>query len=425
MRQNLSHLMRTRRFVPLFITQFLGAFNDNQFKNALVILILFRLSNEMAIDGGILVTLAAGIFILPFFLFSALAGQLADKFEKSRQIRLIKAAEIIIMCLAAIGFVLGAPYLLIGILFLMGTQSAFFGPLKYAILPDHLSKDELIGGNAFVEAGTFLAILLGTIGGGLIILTGHGVMVICISIVLTALAGYLTSHAIPEAPPPSPNLKLNFNMAVETWTLLHETFRTREMRLTILGISWFWLVGATFLAQFPALVKGSLGANEQVVTLFLTTFSVGIAIGSLLCNRLLAGEISARYVPIAMFAMTLFIIDFYFSLQGFSPEPGQLAGVYGFLSSLGGWRIVLDLLAVSIAGGVFIVPLYALMQSRSARGARARTIAANNIINALFMAVGAALAAAMMAIGLTIATILLILGGLNAAAALYMTGLRD
>ncbi|PLX36044.1 MAG: hypothetical protein C0605_08315 [Hyphomicrobiales bacterium] len=423
MRQDLAHLLRTRRFVPLFVTQFLGAFNDNQFKNALVILILYRLSERIAIDGGILVTLAAGIFILPFFLFSALAGQLADKFEKSRQIRLVKLCEILIMVLAVIGFISGGPYLLIGILFLMGTQSAFFGPLKYAILPDHLKPGELIGGNAFVEAGTFLAILLGTIGGGLIILTAHGIAIISISIVLTALAGYLASRAIPEAAPPSPELKLNLNIAAETWILVREALAPREMRLTILGISWFWLVGATFLAQFPALVKIGLGADQQVVTLFLTIFSVGIGIGSLLCNRLLDGEISARYVPLAMFSMTLFILDFYFSLRGFIIAPGPLTGAAGFLSQMQGWRIVVDLLAISIAGGVYIVPLYALMQARSRKIARARTIAANNILNALFMAAGAAVAAAMMAAGLSIPVIFLLLGVLNAGAAFLMSGL--
>ena len=424
MRRNLAHLLRTRRFVPLFITQFLGAFNDNQFKNALVILILYRLSDQVAIDGGVLVTLAAGIFILPFFLFSALAGQFADKYEKSRQIRIIKSLEILIMVMAVISFVLAAPYLLIFILFLMGTQSAFFGPLKYAILPDHLETDELIGGNAFVEAATFLAILLGTIGGGLIILTEQGVMIICLSVLTMSALGYLASRFIPEAPPPSPELKLNYNIATETWKLMREAMSGRHMRLTILGISWFWLVGATFLAQFPALVKNVIGANEQVVTLFLTAFSVGIGIGSLLCNRLLAGEISARYVPLAVFSMTLFIADFYFTIHEITPSGDQLMGVAAFLSHLSGWHILADLLAISIAGGVFIVPLYALMQSRSETGARARTIAANNILNALFMTLGAAAAAAMMAGGMSVPAIILLLGILNAGAAAYLTGLR-
>jgi acyl-[acyl-carrier-protein]-phospholipid O-acyltransferase/long-chain-fatty-acid--[acyl-carrier-protein] ligase len=311
MSENQYHLFRTTRFLPLFVTQFLGALNDNLFKNALVILILYRLAESGGHDGPVLVTIAAGVFILPFFLFSATAGQLADKFEKSRLIRLIKLAEILIMGLAVGGFLWGESYLMLAVLFLMGAQSTFFGPLKYAILPDHLHEDELIGGTGLIEAGTFLAILIGTILGGVMILTGNGVAVVSAAILLLAGCGWLSSFFIPRAEPPSPDLKLNPNIPAETWNIIRAATARRDMRLTILGISWFWLVGATFLSQFPGLAKNVIGANEHVVTLFLTTFSIGIGLGSLFCNKLLDGEITAKFVPFGALGMTLFTLDLF------------------------------------------------------------------------------------------------------------------
>ncbi len=423
MSSNLTHLLKTRRFAPMFITQFLGAFNDNLFKNALTILILFRLADQIALDGGVVVTLAAGIFILPFFLFSALAGQLADKYEKSQQVRMIKLAEIVIMVVASLAFILSSAWMLIAVLFAMGVQSAFFGPLKYAILPDHLKEEELIGGNAFFEAGTFLAILMGTIGGGLIILTDNGIAIICTAILGVAIAGYIASRQVSVAPAGMPDLKINYNIFSETRSMVAESFKERDMGLIILGISWFWLVGGVVLSQFPPLVKDVVGGNEHVVTLFLTIFSVGIGVGSLLCNRLLQGEVSAKYVPVGAIGITLFIIDLYFSVRGFGEPKAQLLGINAFLSDFAGWRIIFDLLGISISSGLFIVPLYAMMQSRSDEMARARTIASNNIMNALFMVAGTLVAAIMLIVGFTVPGVLLALGLFNIIVTIYIVRL--
>ena len=423
MSENQYHLFQTPRFLPLFVTQFLGALNDNLFKNALVILILYRVANAAGLDGQILVTVAAGAFILPFFLFSATAGQLADKFEKSRLIRIIKLAEILIMGLAVAGFLWGDPYLMLAVLFLMGTQSTFFGPLKYAILPDHLHEDELISGNALIEAGTFLAILIGTILGGVMILTENGISTVSAFIMVLAACGWLSSFFIPRAEPPSPDLKLNPNVLAETWNIIRAATSRRDIRLTILGISWFWLVGATFLTQFPGLAKNVIGADEHVVTLFLATFSIGIGLGSLLCNKLLAGEITAKYVPFGALGMTLFTLDLFFATSGLVPTPGELQGIAAFLSQPTAWRILADLTAISVCGGIFIVPLYAILQWRSEAAQRARTVAANNIVNALFMVVGAAGATLMLLAEMSVPDIFLVVASFNGVVAIYVCGL--
>ena len=386
-------------------------------------MILYRLAGAAGLDGQVLVTIAAGTFILPFFLFSATAGQLADKFEKSRLIRLVKLAEIAIMALAVAGFLWGGPYLMLAVLFLMGTQSAFFGPLKYSILPDHLAEDELIGGNAFIEAGTFLAILIGTILGGVIVLTEYGIWAVSASILVLAACGWLSSLFIPRAEPPAPDLRINPNLVAETWNIVRAATARREMRLTILGISWFWLLGATFLAQFPGLAKNVIGANEHVVTLFLATFSMGIGVGSLLCNKLLNGEITAKFVPFGALGMTLFTLDLYFATAGLTPAPGALQGAAGFLSGLTGWRVLADLTAISVCGGLFIVPLYAILQARSEPAERSRTVAANNIVNALFMVAGAAGAALMLLAGASVPGVFLIVAVVNGVVAVYICGL--
>ncbi len=423
MHENQYQLLQSRRFLPLFATQFFGALNDNFFKNALVILILYRLAAAAGLDGQVLVTVAAGAFILPFFLFSAIAGQLADKFEKARLIRLIKLAEVLIMALAVVGFLWGDTYLMLAVLFLMGTQSTFFGPLKYGILPDHLAEDELIGGNALIEAGTFLAILIGTILGGLIVLTENGIPLVSVSILALAGCGWWASRFIPRAEPPAPELRINPNLAAETWNIVRAATSRRDMRLTILGISWFWLVGATFLAQFPNLAKTVIGANEHVVTLFLATFSFGIGVGSLLCNKLLKGEVTAKFVPFGALGMTLFTLDLYFANAGLVPPSGELQGVADFLSRPLGWRVLADLTAIAVCGGVFIVPLYAILQARSDPAQRSRTVAANNIVNALFMVVGAAAATGMLLAGVSVPEVFLVVALANGAVAVYICGL--
>jgi len=303
MHESQLHLLRTRRFLPLFVTLFLGAGNDNLFKNAIAVFVLYRIAGQASLDGGILVTVAAGIFILPFFLFSATGGQLADKLDKALLIRAVKLAEVLIMALGAVALFTGDVYFMLGVLFLMGTQSAIFEPVKYSILPVHLHEDELIGGNAFLEAGTFVAILLGTIAGGLLVLIENGITVIATGIVGLALMGLAASFYIPRAEAPEPDLAINPNLMAETWATIRRATSKRAIFLSILGISWFWLIGATLLAQFPNLAKSVFNADNQVVTLLLVVTTIGIGLGSLLCDTILKGEVSAKYVPFAAFGM--------------------------------------------------------------------------------------------------------------------------
>ncbi len=415
------NLLATKRFLPLFLTQALGVLNDNIFKNALAILIIYRIADVAGLNGQVLVTAAGGVFILPFFLFSATAGQLADKFDKSGLIRKIKAAEIAVMSLGAVSFWIGDIYLMMTVLFLMGAQSSFFGPVKYSILPDHLSEDELIGGNALVEAGTFLAILIGTIAGGLLILRDQG-MIISITVICLAILGYLASLNIPRTAPLVPHLRINPNFLNETWSILRNANADRRIFLSILGISWFWLVGATFLSQFPALAKDILIADETVITLFLTVFSVGIALGSLMCNKLLQGVVTAKYVPFGAMGITLFIVDFYFACRGLPSitSVSGFANAVDFLSVPANYRILFDLLGISICGGLFIVPLYAILQTQSEENHRSRNIAANNILNALFIVAGAFAASGLLAIDVDVLTVLLLMGAVNGLVALYI-----
>jgi MFS family permease len=302
-------LLREQRFRPFFLTQFLGAFNDNLFKNALVVLLTFQAASWTTIAPALLANLAAGIFILPFFLFSATAGQLADKYDKARLTRLVKVLEVAIMLVALAGFVLHSLAVLLGALFLLGCHSTLFGPVKYALLPQHLHEDELVGGNALVEAGTFVAILLGTLAGGLLAAVEHGERWIAAAGLVVAIAGYLTSRGVPPAPAPEPGLKVNPNPLTETWRNIGFARENQPVFLAILGISWFWLYGALFLAQFPAYAKGVLGGGEGTVTLLLATFTVGIGIGSLLCEKLSGGHIEIGLVPFGSIGLTIFGLD--------------------------------------------------------------------------------------------------------------------
>lgn len=424
MQKNQASLLKTRRFLPLFLVQFLGALNDNIFKNALVILITFRAASEAGIDAPILVTLAAGIFILPFFIFSATAGQLADCHEKSGLIRKIKFAEIGIMALGGVGFWAGNIYFLLFILFLNGVQSAFFGPLKYGILPDHLRENELIGGNALVEGSTFLAILLGTIFGSLLILRENGIAIISTIVMSVAIVGYVVSRYIPKASPAVRNLGVSFNVWAETRAIMAHAARRRDVFTAILGISWFWFLGATFLAQFPNYTKIVIGGNEQVVTLFLIAFGLGIGIGSLMCNQLLKGVISARYVPLSAVAMTIFIVDLYFAMQSPAVPPTQLMGAAEFLVSFDHVRVLVDFALIAIAGGVYIVPLYALVQERSDAGHRSRAIASLNVMNAAFMVASALITVGLFAAGFDVAQVFLAVGAGNLGIALFLRRLN-
>jgi acyl-[acyl-carrier-protein]-phospholipid O-acyltransferase/long-chain-fatty-acid--[acyl-carrier-protein] ligase len=413
-------LLRTKRFLPLFVTQFLGAFNDNLLKNALVMLITYRLAVETGGNAQILVTLAAGIFILPFFLLSATAGQIADKFDRSVVTRIIKLSEIGIMILAIAGFYTYSINLLLVSLFCMGVHSAFFGPIKYALLPQHLHEDELLPGNTYIEASTFLAILLGTIIGGLLVLHDQGILFISLALLIVSITGYISSRFIPSAPPSDPHIVINSNIFVETARSLRYSYQDRTLFLCIVGISWFWLVGATFLAQFPTYAKDILHADETVVTLFLTLFSIGIGVGSFLCNRILKGRIQSTYVPIAALMMSVFGIDLYFaSLSPIIPEQGLLhAGQ--FMSHIANWRLLGDLFLLSVSAGIYIVPLYAIMQHKSDPSYRARIVAANNIMNALFMVSSAILIIALLTLSFSIPQIFLTIALANLILALYI-----
>ena len=418
---DMTHLLTSRRFLPLFVTQFLGAMNDNLFKSALVMLVTYELADKAGVDGPLMVTAAAGVFILPFFLFSATAGQLADRFDKARLSRFVKAAEVVIMTGAAAAFFSQNVWALMAVLFFMGAQSSLFGPVKYAILPQHLHEDELIAGNAMVEAGTFLAILIGTIAGGLLILTGGGVLLVSTLIIGVALLGYGASLMIPTAPAPDANLQLNANVFSATKNMVAHAASRRDVFLSILGISWFWLVGATFLSQFPTFAKETLGGDESVVTWFLSIFSIGIAIGSVLCNKLLKGEITAKYVPFGAILMTLFMADLYFaSTQVTVLVSGEFAGVQAFLNQPIGLRITADLLLIAISSGLYIVPLYAILQSRGDEAHRSRDIAANNIMNALFMVISALAVTGMLAGGMTVPGVFMTVAIANAGVALYI-----
>ena len=412
-------LLKTPRFAPFFLTQFLGAFNDNLYKNALIVLLTFQAASWTTLKIEVLTNLAAGIFILPFFLFSATAGQLADKFDKARLARLVKVLEMVIMAVAVAGFWLHSLTILLAALFLLGCHSTLFGPVKYAILPQHLHNDELVGGNALVEAGTFVAILIGTLAGGLLAGAVTNTLWIALGGLLVAAAGYLASRSIPAAPPPAPDLRINPNPFTETLRNIAFARENRTVFLSILGISWFWLYGALFLAQFPVYAKKIMGGSETTVTLLLAVFTVGIGIGSLLCERLSGKRVEVGLVPFGSLGLTAFGLDLAFVTPVAVSAVAPLDLVH-ILAQPASWHILADLVMIGMFGGFFIVPLYALVQLRSAPEHRARIIAANNILNALFMVAGAVAAAALLASGLGIPA-LFGLGALaNALVALYI-----
>ncbi|GAB2180964.1 hypothetical protein DLREEDagrD3_11870 [Denitratisoma sp. agr-D3] len=412
-------LLRRRRFLPLFLTQFLGACNDNLLKNALVVMIAFQGAHLTSLDPGLMVNACAGLFILPFFLFSASAGQLADKYEKSRLIRLVKLLEIGIMLLAAAGFLLPNLVLLLSALFLLGLHSTLFGPLKYAILPQHLHAEELLGGNALVESGTFLAILLGTLLGGLAMTLGPwGPPVAAGACLALALLGYLSSRAIPRAAAAAPELAVNPNPWTETWRNLRLARQNRDVFLAILAISWFWFYGAVFLSQFPALARDALGGSESLVTLMLALFSVGIGLGSLLCERLSRQGLALGLVPLGAFGLSLFAMDVYWASP--APSGGTLLDLGAVLARPGSLRTLADLLLIGVFGGFYCVPLYTLIQTRTAAERRSRMIATNNILNALFMVVASLAAMALLAAGCSVPALLLLVGLVNAALALWL-----
>ena len=405
--------------MPFFITQGLGAFNDNIFKNALAATLVFEGSRLAGLNTDQLVNLSALVFILPFFLFSALCGQFADKYEKSIQIRRVKILEIVIMALATLGFWLDSIPLLIFVLFLLGLQSTIFGPIKYGILPQILSREELVGGNALVEMGTFVAILGGTIAGPLLagveVSWPYWVSAACLAV---AVSGYAASVRIPEVAAAAPDLRLNWNLFSETYRNLKFINENQTVLNSVLGISWFWFFGATFLVQIPSYTQNILGGDEKLMSALLGLFIVGISTGSLLCEKLSGKQVEIGLVPFGAIGLTVFGLDLYFASPAFPVEGLTVAG---FLSGAGNWRIILDLLLIGTFGGFYIVPLYALVQSRSAPDHLSRVIAGLNILNALFMVAAAVMAMLILGpAGLNIPELFLISAILNAVVAVYI-----
>ena len=383
-----SKLLRSTRFLPLFLTQFFGAFNDNVFKNTLMLILAFTAGSALSIDSNVLLNLAAGLFILPFLLFSSIAGQISDKLEKSGLVRKVKIAEIFIMAMASIALYLEAYYSLLMILFLMGCQSTLFGPVKYALLPQHLAKGELVGGNALVEMATFVAILLGTIVAGMILELEHHHEICALIVLLLAIIGYVSSLKIPEAPSSDPDIEVDWNIFRGTYVQIKQAAEDRVSFKAVIAISWFWFLGASYLTQFPNFAKNVLSGDTSVVTLLLTMFSLGIGIGSLLVEHLSKTYLTQGLVNAGLAGLMLFGIGLYMMI----PEALGQTHWLSFFINLNLLAISVCILFIGIFGGVFIVPLYALVQIRARPEFRARVIAVINIINALFMVMSAVFA---------------------------------
>ncbi|TAN48891.1 MAG: MFS transporter [Betaproteobacteria bacterium] len=412
-------LLAERRFGPFFGVQFLGAMNDNVFKQALVILLAYQTASFTTLASDTLQNLAQALFVLPFFLFSATAGQIADKFEKSRLITVTVAIELACMGLGAVGLLTQNLSLLLAALFLGGVQSTLFGPVKYAILPQQLQPGEIVGGNGLVEMGTSIAILLGMIyGGWMVTQPGWGVAGVAVSAMAFSAAGIALSRLIPEASAAEPGLRINWNPVSETWRNLAFARRNRTVFLSILGISWFWFYGSMFVTQFPNLSKNILQADEHVVTLLLVVFSIGIGVGSLLCERLSGHKVEIGLVPFGSIGLTLFGIDLWHATAAHLPHGPVALGA--FARDPGHWRLLADLALIGLFGGFYIVPLYALVQTRSEPSHRSRIIAGNNILNAIFMVAAAALAIGLFQLGLTIPQLILATALLNAVVAVYI-----
>lgn len=418
---NQFDLLTQQRFRPFFFTQFLGAFNDNVFKTALITLVAFHTVSLSSIDGTTLTTLLPGVFILPFFLFSATAGQIADKFEKSSIIRLVKLFEIAIMLFASGGFYLHNIWLLSAALFMMGMHSTLFGPIKYSYLPQHLKQQELIGGNGMVEMGTFIAILLGQVLGAWLGSLQEHELFTSISILLIAALGYWTSRNIPNSPAADANLKINWNPVTETYRSIKLMWSQQIIWLGIIAISWFWFYGATLLAQFPNLAKNVLHGDESVFILLLSIFSLGIGIGSLLCEKLSKGRIELGLVVFGAIGLSIFGADLYFSSSNIHAASSLAVQNYqSFIGIFSHWRLLADVLLIGLFGGFYIVPLYVLIQTRAQKSFQSRVIAANNIMNALFMVVSAGFSLLLFQQGLSIPELFLATALLNAIVTIYL-----
>lgn len=416
---NQFSLLGQRRFAPFFVTQFLGALNDNIFRNGLVILVTFQGVLVAGMEAGMLANVAGALFILPFFLFSAMAGQLADKYEKSMLMRRIKLLEIALMSIAAVAFYTQSFTLLLLVLFMTGFQSTLFGPVKYAYLPQQLAADELIGGNALVESGTYVAIILGLIGGGLLV-DGNldNQILIGAALIGVACLGYLASRQVPATKAVDPALTLSLNAWKETWRIVGYARENKSVYLSILGISWFWFFGSAMTLQIPAYTRDIMHGNEVITTGLLAAFAIGVGIGSLLCERMSDHKVELGLVPFGSIGLSVFAIDLYFAQPVASST--HVNSIAEFLARPGSWRVLIDLCLIGAFGGFYSVPLYALIQQRSRRQHLSRIIAANNIINAIFMVAASLLSIALLSAGLSVPELFLVIAALNAVVAIYI-----
>jgi len=413
-------LLGERRFAPFFWTQFLGAANDNIFKFAFTVLATYHSAEWGGLDPKIAGPLIGGLFILPFVLLSATAGQLADKYDKASLTKLVKNLEIAFMLLISAGFVWHLSSLLFVGVFLMGCHSTLFGPVKFAYLPQHLAATELTGGNGMIEMGTFTAILLGSmLGGFLVKLGGNGVLYVAAISMGLAILGRITAGMVPRSPPPDPGLTINWNPATETWANLKIAYKTPAVFNSLIGNSWFWFMGSVFLTSMTGFAKEVLGGDELVVLLLMALFTIGIGVGCVLCEKMSGHKIEIGLVPFGSIGMTLFSCDLYFASRGLAPA-GALIGAVDFVKHWAHLRIMADLFLMAMFAGFFSVPLYAMMQARSEPSHRARIIAANNILNAVFMVIAAALAAILLNAGLSLPELYLVVGIMNAAVAIYI-----
>lgn len=417
-----TKLLVRKGFLAFFVTQLLSALNDNFLKNAVVIWISATRAHLFGLTPDVMISLCSGVFIVPFFLFSATAGQLADRHEKPQLIRLIKLAEIVIMVIAAIGLSRADLKLLMLSVFLLGTHSAFLGPLKYGILPQLVGPDDLVAGNALVEMGSFLAILAGTIGGGVLVLMSEGTSTVAIGAVSIAVVGYLASRRLPQLPAVAPELAVQWNPFTPTVQILRIAHKTRAVWLSLLGISWFWFFGAAFLTVLPSYAQATLGAHAHVVTLFLSVFCVGIALGSILTEKVSGKNLELGLVPVGSIGMTVFTFDLFW-VGAPAVVPAQLLEVMDFLRTPDALRILGDMFAIAIFGGFFTVPLYTLIQQRAEPAERSRVIAANNVMNALLMVAASVLLAVLFARHVAVPHMFLVVAILNAAVAIYIYSL--
>lgn len=422
MTTNKLYLFKDKRFLPLFIVQFCGCFNDNILKNALIILITYKLVGLTLYSTATMLLAANAVLILPFIVFSGVAGQLADKYERSTLVKVIKLSEIFIVSFATYGFYESNIAILYASIALMGTHSTFFGPLKYSILPDHLEKEELLGANGFVEAGTFISILIGTILGGFYNSIAEIVIVLMI---LTAVVGFIASFFVPRSNNENPSIEINKNILMESFNIVKYSYSKKHVFLSLLGISWFWFIGAAILSQIPLLTRDVFAADESVANLFLAVFSIGVGLGSFWCNKLFEDEITTKYLFMAAIGISICGIDLFFAsrISTVHHELDQLRNIYTFLSKLHNWRILLDLFLLSAISGLYAVPLFAVMQYFSSPIYRSRVIAANNVLNALFMVASALFLQVMFFLGCSVPTVILLVSLLNIAVAVYIFNL--